>query len=189
MDKRVFIVHGWGGYPEEGWRPWLKENLEKAKFSIFNPVMPDTENPTMQAWVNYLAKTVKAPDKNFYFIGHSLGCITILRYLETLKKKEKIGGVILVAGFVKDLTFSDYKGELASFFQKPISWEKIKIHCSKFIAIHSDNDPYVSLENADIFREKLGAKVIVEHNMKHFSGDDGITQLPIVLKSVLEISS
>ena len=27
--KRVFIIHGWDGYPEEGWFPWLKEELEK----------------------------------------------------------------------------------------------------------------------------------------------------------------
>lgn len=24
-DKRVFITHGWDGYPEEGWFPWLKK--------------------------------------------------------------------------------------------------------------------------------------------------------------------
>jgi len=26
--KRVFIIHGWGGNPEEGWLPWLKKELE-----------------------------------------------------------------------------------------------------------------------------------------------------------------
>ena len=189
MKKRVFIVHGWEGYPEEGWRPWLRENLEKASFSVFNPAMPNAENPTMKAWVKHLTKTVKTPDKNCYLIGHSLGCITILRYLETLRNNEKIGGVILVAGFAKDLTFPGYKGELSSFFKKTIAWEKIKTHCKKFVAIHSDNDPYVSLKNAEIFREELGAKITIEHNMKHFSGDDGITKLPIVLKSILEISN
>jgi hypothetical protein len=28
--KRVFIIHGWEGYPEEGWFPWLKKELEKG---------------------------------------------------------------------------------------------------------------------------------------------------------------
>jgi len=31
MQKRVFIIHGWDGYPEEGWFPWLKKKL-KEKF-------------------------------------------------------------------------------------------------------------------------------------------------------------
>ena len=26
--KKVFIIHGWEGYPEEGWFPWLKKELE-----------------------------------------------------------------------------------------------------------------------------------------------------------------
>ena len=25
--KRVFIVHGWGGHPDEGWFPWLSSEL------------------------------------------------------------------------------------------------------------------------------------------------------------------
>lgn len=27
--KRVIIVHGWDGYPEEGWFPWFKKELEE----------------------------------------------------------------------------------------------------------------------------------------------------------------
>ena len=27
--KRAFIIHGWDGYPAEGWFPWLKRELEK----------------------------------------------------------------------------------------------------------------------------------------------------------------
>ena len=30
--KRVYIIHGWEGYPEEGWFPWLKKELEDRGF-------------------------------------------------------------------------------------------------------------------------------------------------------------
>jgi len=56
------------------------------------------------------------------------------------------------------------------------------------VAIHSDNDSYVSSHYGDLFKEKLNAVVITEHNMKHFSGDDGINQLPVVLDQLLKIS-
>jgi esterase/lipase len=36
--KKVFIIHGWDGYPEEGWFPWLKKELEKKGFSVFVPL-------------------------------------------------------------------------------------------------------------------------------------------------------
>ncbi len=184
MTKRVFLIHGWEGYPEEGWRPWLKNELEKRDFTVSAPAMPDTKHPQMEAWLEHLKKIVGTPNKDCYFVGHSLGCITILRYLETLKADQKVGGVVLVAGFTSNLGYK----ELESFFTKPIDWEKIKSHGQKFIAIHSDDDPYVSLHYGNFFKEKLGAKLIVEHKMKHFSGDDGITTLPSALKAILELN-
>lgn len=145
--------------------------------------MPDTKNPHIDKWLSYLANSAGKTSEDDYFVGHSLGCITILRFLEELREGEKVGGVILVAGFTDDLGYK----ELSSFFQKPIDFPKIKSRCRKFVAIHSDNDPCVSLSCGDVFRDKLGAKVIVEHNMKHFSGDDNILELPIVLNIILEI--
>lgn len=47
MKKRVFLIHGWEGYPEEGWRPWLKKELEQRGFTVIVPAMPDTATPTM----------------------------------------------------------------------------------------------------------------------------------------------
>ena len=182
--KRAFLIHGWEGHPEEGWRPWLRSELEKRGFTVSVPAMPDTENPKMDAWVNHLSKTVGAPDRDCYLIGHSLGCIAILRYLETLKEGQSVGGAVLVAGFSDNLGFK----ELGTFFTEPIDWDRIKPRCGRFVAIHSDNDPYVPLKHGGIFREKLGADVILEHDMKHFSGDEGITGLPIALESVLKIS-
>ena len=77
--------------------------------------------------------------------------------------------------------------ELSNFFTKPIEWEKIKSHCDKFISVYSDNDPLVSVKYAVIFKDKLDGVVLKQHNMKHFSGDDGITELLVVRDEVLKI--
>ena len=146
--------------------------------------MPNTNYPKMDAWVNHLAQIVGTTNEDCYFVGHSLGCVTILRYLETLSENQKVGGAVLVAGFTSNLGYE----ELDSFFTRPINWDKIKSHCSKFIAIHSDNDPYVSLHYGDFFKEKLNAKIIIEHNQKHFSGDTGVVELPSVFDAIIGIS-
>ena len=184
MVKRAFLIHGWEGYPEGGWRPWLRDRLREKGFEVIVPAMPDTEKPKMNAWLDFLIKTVGKPDKDCYFVGHSLGCITILRYLETLKKGEMVGGAVLVAGFSDNLGYK----EIDSFFEKPIDWDRVNSHCKRFVAIHSDNDPYVPLKHGDIFKQNLKAEFILEHNMKHFSGDEGITELPSAFESVLKIS-
>lgn len=128
-NKRIFIVHGWEATPESDWFPWLRRELEKRGFTVLVPAMPDPIHPKKEAWVPQLEKTAGIPDRNCYFVGHSLGCITILRYLETLQKSQVAGGAVLVGGFGTDLEYADYKGEVSSFFSTPLDWGKIKKHC------------------------------------------------------------
>ncbi len=191
--KRVVIVHCWDGYPEYCWYPDTKKQLEEKGFIVTVPEMPDTHLPKLSSWLPKLSEVAGNPDGNLYLVGHSLGCITILRYLESLKQDEKIGGVILVAGFTDDLRDVDtIEDELQNFFQTPILWDKIKTKARNFVAIHSDDDPNVSLKYADVFKEKLGAKLIIKNKMGHFSGELGdpksITSLPDVVDNILAMA-
>lgn len=181
MKKRAILIHGWQGTPLGGWRPWLKKKLEKKGFEVIIPKLPNPNHPKKRQWINAIKKAVCKPDKECSIVGHSLGCIATLRYLETLKKGQTIGNVILVAGF----TVSLGPKELLGFYSPPLNFEKMKKHCKKFVAIHSDNDPHVPLFYKDIFKKKLGAKIIVMHNMKHFSGSDGVYKLPVVYKELI----
>lgn len=70
----------------------------------------------------------------------------------------------------------------------PINFKNITSHLSKSVAIFSDDDPWVPLDNQDDFRDKLGSEIIIEHAMGHFSGGrDGITELPIVRDKLLSL--
>ncbi|MDO8565798.1 MAG: alpha/beta hydrolase [Candidatus Moranbacteria bacterium] len=189
--KRIFIVHGWAGYPEEGWFPWLKKELETRGFIVVVPQLPDPENPRIEGWVAQLAETVGVPDKDCFFVGHSIGCPTIAHYLESLPDGVTVGGAVFVAGFFRKLT--NLEGDAATqetaklWLEAPLDLEKVKSHLAKSVAIFSDNDPYVPLDNQDDFCDKLGSEIIVEHKQGHFSGSTGTTALPIALESVLKI--
>ena len=195
MKKQVFIVHGWDGYPEEGWFPWLKSELEKRGFKVEIPQLPEPENPRIYNWVPALAQTIGKPDENTYLVGHSMGCQTIARYLETLPEETKIGGVVFVAGFFKKLKGLENDPEVLEtdrhWLKTPLNFSKVKSHFSKSTAIFSDNDPWVPLDNQEDFRKKLGSKIIIEHDMGHFSASDyfekKITKLPAVLESLLSL--
>jgi predicted alpha/beta hydrolase family esterase len=192
MKKRVFIAHGWDGYPEEGWFPWLKRELEAKGFEVIVPQLPEAGSPRIHNWVPKLAEVVSNADENTYFVGHSMGCQTIARYLETLPESVKIGGAVFVAGFFKLLTGlendPDVRETEKHWLGAPLDFEKVKSHLPKSVAIFSDNDPYVPLDNQDDFRDKLDSEIIVEKNMGHFSGSTGTTELPVVLESVLKIA-
>lgn len=186
--KKAIIVHCWSGYPEYCWYPYVKRELEGRGFEIQVPAFPVTDAPNLAKWLPVLKEVVGTPDEDTYFIGHSVGCITILRYLESLAPGQKIGGVVLVAGYTDDIGFE----ELKNFFTTPILFEQIKKRAKHFVAIHSDDDPYVALKYGDILKEKLGAELIVKHGMKHFSGavdeEDSCVELPDVVESILKIS-
>jgi predicted alpha/beta hydrolase family esterase len=187
--KRAIIVHCWSGYPEYCWYPYVKKQLEVAGFSVQVPAFPDTDAPREDAWVPFLADCAGRPDDQLFLIGHSVGCITIMRYLETLKPGEQVGGVVLVAGFTDDLGFE----ELKNYFKAPLDFPKIRSKSKNgFIAIHSDNDPYVPLKFADVLNQALGAEIVIKHAMGHFSGpidkEDSCVELPVVVEAVNELS-
>lgn len=190
MNKRIFIIHRWDGSPEADWHPWLKRKLESRGFIVNIPAMPESSEPKIEAWVSHLSKIVGNVDENTFFVGHSIGCQTILRYLESLPSDVKVGGAIFVAGWLtlQNLS-SDKEREIAKpWLETPIDFEKARQHSNKFVAIFSDNDEFVPLSNKEIFEQRLKAKTILEHNKGHFSDDDGVRELVSVLKTILEIS-
>lgn len=190
--KRVIIVHGWGGKPEHGWYLWLKKELESKGFDAEVPQLPDQDYPRIEKWIPVLAKTVGNPNGNTYLVGHSMGCQAICRYLETLPLGVKIGGAIFVAGFFKHLYDSEYDSEDKEtenhWLGRPINFYKIKPHINKSVAIFSKDDPDVPLDNKEDFETKLGSEVIILNGYKHFTGEAGITELPIILEKLLEIA-
>ncbi len=192
MKQRVFIVHGWDGYPQEGWFPWLKKELEAKGFEVHVPAMPDHSRPKIEIWVPFLARVVWHPDTQTYFVGHSVGCQTVLRYLATLPPDTKVGGVVLVAPWLTlkpEATEDEGSKAVAKpWLETPVEWKKVRRRTKKFVAIMSDDDPYVWESDGKILEQNIGAEVIVEHQRQHFSGADGVTELPVVRDRILRFS-
>ncbi len=181
--KRAVIVHGWGGNPQAGWIPWLKKELEAKNIFVETPEMPHTDTPTIEDWVPQLAKYIDSESEN-YLIGHSIGCQTILRYLEKLPENVKIKGVVFVAGWI---TLSDAvmknpdEAEVARpWVETPINLEKVRASADEFISIFSDNDPFVSEDNWEAFR-KLG-DLVIQHGNGHIENQQEKDVLNAVLK-------
>ncbi len=188
--KRVFIIHCWQGTPEDFWYPWLKVQLEANGFEVNVPEMPYTDNPKIGPWVETLKNLVGTVDENTYFVGHSIGCQTIMRYLEILSEETKIGGAVFVAGWfnLPNLGTQEEKDIVEPWLTTPINTEKLKqILDKKLSVILSDNDPHVPLGDGELFKERLGARVVIEHDMGHYD-EDKITELPSVLEELLNMS-
>ena len=188
MNKAI-IVHGWSGSPEEPMLKWIREQFESKGFNVVSPFMPNPDEPEIEAWVKKLEESAGNIDEETYLVGHSLGCQTILRYLERLPRDVKVGHCILIAPWIEkedriydEGIYSEEEREMIMpWIKTPINLERINHRCDKFVAIFSDNDSYVPLNNVKIFEEKLGAKTLVLKNRGHFDPDSGADELPEIL--------
>lgn len=192
--KRVFIIHGWSGSPNEPMHVWLKEELEKNGFKVVVPKMPDRHEPDIGKWVGHINNLVGEPDEETFFIGHSIGCQAILRYLVMCKDNTKVGGVTLIAPWMSlDENTIKEEGEESvriakPWVETPIDFEKIKKITTNITAIFSDNDPYVPYQkNKKLFEDELDARTILEHNKGHFTKGDGVRGLNSALNMVLDL--
>lgn len=182
--KKVYLIHGWGGSDSsEGWFGWLKEELRNRGIDIIVFNMPNTNSPKIKEWVSFLEKNIKEKDLNeeTYFIGHSIGCQTILRYLERLPENKKIAGAIFIAGWfnlIRECYGSEEEKKIAKpWIETPINSEKVKKHTENLLAIFSDNDDCVPLSDSKIFKEKLNARIVIKNNEGHFNETQEIKEI------------
>lgn len=188
--KTAIIVHGWEGASTKDWMPWTKDALEKIGVKVVMPDMPHTEKPEIGEWVKYLTSVVGTPDKNIYFIGHSIGCQTILRYLETLTTP--VGGAIFVAGW---FTLANLEGPEADaiakpWIQTPMDFKKIKANLPRSIVMIGDNDVWVPYEETKKqFKERLGSEVVTIAKGGHITGDDGFGPFPQLIEAFKKLNA
>ena len=195
MKKRVFIIHGLGALPAGNWFPWTKNELESRDFEVVAAKMPNPNFPKLNQWLEKVSGTVGDVDEETFLIGHSLGSFTILKYLESLPEDTKLGGIILVSGFL-NINFLDDKITskvlrliLKDFSKEINDFEKIKRICKNIIIFHSDNDPLVPFEQGVNLHKELGGKFNVIHNGQHLNAGTGNNEFPELVEELLKISS
>lgn len=207
--KRVYIFHGWEATSESNWFPWLAAELRKNDFEVTAPNFPNSANPQLEEWLNFVAPGLvpanisRQPQglqlQDSILIGHSLGAPFILRVLEKFAAENlehmsggesikpvyanRVKAAFLVSAFDRSLGFS----EIDNFVDKPFNWQKIKNACEKFYIFQGENDPYIPLWIAEEMAKKLNAELIVEPNGDHLNAPAGFLEYPKLLEKIISI--
>jgi predicted alpha/beta hydrolase family esterase len=194
VQKRAFIIHGYLGYPEEAWLPWLKGQLDARGYLVYLPRMPNPERPTIDEWVSFIAELVGEPDPQTAMVGHSIGGQAVVRYLERLGASGKsVGKTVLVAtGFPPGLPPEEAEA-MAGGDEVLVPWlavgvdaKLVKGAAGPCTVILSDDDPYIEVAGAEAaFRTALDPHIVIEHSKGHFNDDSGLKELPSALQAVV----
>jgi predicted alpha/beta hydrolase family esterase len=192
--KRAFIIHGYQGYPQEAWQPWLRSELESNGYLVALPAMPHPESPGVVEWVDFIDRLIGAPDQDTVLIAHSMGGFAALLYLDRLDgAKKSVGKTVLIAtGFPSGLSAreaderADGDPVLRSWLGCTVDSGRVRRAAGKCTVILSDDDPYIPVDEARAaFAANLEARIIIEKGLGHMNEDSRITRLPSALTAVL----
>lgn len=165
MKNKVYIIHGYGADSQSNFFPWLKQKLNAINIDCDVLDLPNTDNPKLDEWLEYMNKNIEQVNENIYFVGHSLGCISILKFLDQLKPNSKIGGLLLVSGFDDSLPLFPV---LNSFVSQKIDYSKINIMTQKICVIASKDDNLVPFEYSWQLAKNLKAGFLKLNGYGHF---------------------
>ncbi len=162
---RLIILHCFGKTSRDRWY----RSVGNAVTDIFDIVLPDLPNPDtgrMSEWLPVL-QALK-PDQQTVLVGHSLGGLLILRYLETAT--EPVAGFYTVAAPIGTLDRDDLLE--TGFFDRELGWEAIKHNANRRFIIASTDDATVPFEQAQEIAKRVDGELIQFSDKGHFKQDD-----------------
>jgi len=169
----IYLVPRWAGNIHSDWYDWLTLEIKNNfQIEICRLEMPDWNEPNIEKSLEYLKSNIQELNENTFFIGHSVGCQAILRFLN-LKLNDnpdlKIAGVLFVAAWFKvDKPWISLKPWQNN---QIIDFERIAKQVLYRKVILSNNDPFTSNfnENKKFWESKLNADVEILPNHLHFN--------------------
>jgi len=163
--KTAIILHGTLGSPDGNWLQWLKNELEARDYTVWLPQLPHADQPSLKEWSAFVKQHCPFPiDEQTIIVGHSSGAILALVLAQA--SAETIGAIVDVSVFHDNSLQWEPNNRL---FDVQFDWEAIRKGVRKLLFIHSDNDPYVPLEQAQYVANNCAAELLLIPGQGHFN--------------------
>jgi len=157
--NKILILHGWEADPQSNWFLDAKNFFQNKGYEVFAPYLPGNYYPRLAEWLRIIKQY--HPDEEWILIGHSLGGVAILRFLE--QATEMIAQAILTAAPIEPMQFTP----IANFFPPEFDYQAIKKNTSKINLIYEADDQMVPLEQGKILSRKLNAPLEIVPGALH----------------------
>jgi predicted alpha/beta hydrolase family esterase len=182
--KRAVILHGTDGTPESNWFPWLKEKFEAEGYEVRVPLLPENHTPNREVYNDFLFGS-GWDFADSIVVGHSSGAVSVLNLLMDGRCPHIKLGVMVSAWDHGVPTDMDYEQFVKLFPEGGFDFAAIKQKADKLAFLHSADDPYCPLEQAEHLAKNLSAPLTVIQNGGHLG--ESFPQFP-QLWQIIEIS-
>lgn len=148
MYSTVFVA-GYGNSEPEHWQRLWFEKTKNAHWVE----QKDWNSPNRDMWIEELEKTLLNVNYPILIIAHSIGCQTVVEWVEKYYKNQDIIGALFVAP--PDTSAESFPKVIVGYkntLQKKLPFNSI--------CILSSNDPYSSIENAEKLAKLWESEVV-----------------------------
>ena len=180
---QAYIVHGYDASPQSHWFAQLKEKLEANGVKTEILSLPEPAAPKLDEWLAVLKERVILGEQT-YLVGHSLGCPTILNFLQKYGTNDGVAGVTLVSGLAKPLRGFEILDEFTS---GGFDFALIKSRALNRAVIAAKDDYVVPFEFSRELADQLDAKFYPVQKGGHFLDRDGFTSFDLVYEVTIEM--
>ena len=180
--NNYFIIHGSFGSPFVNWVPYLRNEIENKRLTVYTPDFPTGvgyQNYTN--WSNVLEAYVEAGliNENTVIFAHSIAPIFVCKFL--LDHKISVKRLVFVCGFNNYLGIDpDYDAVNESMYVGNLP--DIKNYCKDIVCFYSENDPYVKYDVEKEFADTIATKQIVIKDGEHLNSESGYDKFPELLE-------
>lgn len=178
----IYMFHGYTSSANDHWFPWLAEKVEAELNIPFKKLdFPDSDHPVESVWNQYCETHIN-PKDGITLVGHSLGCIQVLHYLDQHDIHNV--NVLLVSGFDESIWTLP---ELNSFTDHPVDYSNVLPKILKVTVISAINDDSVPYPYTLTLARHLHAKFVLMPSGHHFTDAGKDKQLPIAFEELRQI--
>ena len=175
MDKKVLILHGWGGSDFPHWQSWLAGELAKDYGKVSFLKFSNVDFPVLEIWKKELENELLnfKPD---IVVCHSLAN-TLWFHLCNEGNLRMIEELYLVA----PPSMSCKIEELKTFFPLKTPTDT---YAKKTTIVVSTDDPYITMDEAYKLQKSIKSEIKILQNAGHINAESGFGRWEWILQKV-----
>lgn len=180
MNKKVLLLHGWGGSDYPHWQSWLAGELAKDYGCVNFLKFSDPDTPKLDIWLKEATEALEdfQPD---IVVCHSLANILWFHLCNTQAMKP-LKQLYLVAPPRLNCEIK----ELEEFF--PVKTPK-DLYSNNSLLIYSTNDPYMNSDEAADLHKQLNIPAYIVEDGGHINASSGFGEWNWILQEIKKILS
>ncbi|MFT5660132.1 MAG: putative alpha/beta hydrolase family esterase [Sulfurimonas sp.] len=173
MNKKILLLHGWGGSDFPHWQSWLAGELAKEYGTVSFLKLSNFDFPDLAIWKQELKNEIENFNPDIV-ICHSLANTL---WFHTINEIGEVKKLYLVA----PPSFTCLIEEIDEFFPLKLP---TNTNAQETLLICSTDDPYMNIDEAKTLQKSLNVEMKILQNAGHINADSGYGEWPWILEEI-----